>query len=125
MKTTTHKIYGIALSLIFILSIITSCTKAKDTIGIIKVQYPNGSAMEEAIVILDQTNGAPGTDPIKDLRQEKTTDASGRAEFIYTYEAILDVSVTKEEGNDIYIGSSVIKLIRGETTTEVVETVLQ
>ena len=102
-----------------------SCAKEKDTIGIVKVVNVNGNPISGATVVLNQQNGAPGTEPIKDLRQEKTTDASGKAEFIYTYEAILDVSVTKEEGNDIYIGSSVIKLMRGETTTEVVETVLQ
>ena len=125
IKTGTHKILKILLSIVFIAAIFTSCKKEKETIAIIKVEYPDGSPMKGATVELDQTNGAPGTDPIEDLRKEKETDASGEAEFIYAYEAILDVTVTKESGNDIYLGSTVIKLVKGETTTKTVETVLQ
>ena len=78
-----------------------------------------------ATVVLDQTNGAPGTDPIDNLRKQKNTDASGRAEFSYTHEAILDVSVSKTSGNDTYVGNNVIRLLRGKTTTLVVEAVIQ
>ena len=102
-----------------------SPTKEKDTIGIIKVVYSNGNPMIGATVVLDQTNGSPGTDPIDNLRQEKITDNSGRAEFTYMYEAILDVSVSKTSGNDTYSGNNVIRLLRGKTTTLVVEAVVQ
>ena len=79
--------------------------------------------MPGATVVLDQTNGAPGTDPIDNLTKTATTDANGRAQFTYRYEAILDVTVSKTAGNNTYSGSSVLRLLRGETTTIVVEAI--
>lgn len=125
MKTTIHKIALILFLLISIPAILSSCSKEDDTIGIVKVVFSNGNPMPGATVILDQTNGSPGTDPIDNLRKTATTDASGRAEFTYRYEAILDVSVSKTAGNNTYSGTNVLRLLRGETTILVVEAVVQ
>jgi len=125
MKTTTHKTIFTLVTLFFISMFFTSCEKEEDTVGIIQVVYSNGNPMIGATVTLNQTNGAPGTDPIDNLSKSAVTDASGRAEFTYRYEAILDVHVEKTSGNDVYIGNNVIRLLRGKTTTIVVEAVIQ
>ena len=121
MKTTTQNIFTLFFFLAITSIIFTSCTKEEDTVGIIKVVYTNGNPVIGATVVLDQSNGQPGTVAIEDLEKTKTTDANGRAEFVYEYEAILDISVTKTSGNDNYTGNSVIRLLRGKTTTITVE----
>ena len=125
MKKTILKISSVLLAVFLVSTVFTSCTKEKDTIGIIKVVYSNGNPVIGATVILDQQNTEPGTNPIENLQQENTTDASGRAEFRYTYEAILDVSVSKTSGNDTYEGSGVIRLLRGKTEQITIEAVKQ
>ena len=125
MKKTILKISSVLFILLLVSTVFTSCTKEKDTIGIIKVVYSNGNPVIGATVILDQQNTEPGTDPIENLQQDNTTDASGRAEFRYTYEAILDVTVTKTSGNDTYEGSGVIRLLRGKTEQITIEAVKQ
>ena len=125
MKKTILKISSILLAFLLVSTVFTSCAKEKDTIGIIKVVYSNGNPMIGATVVLDQQNTEPGTDPIINLKQTKTTDASGRAEFIYKYEAILDVNVNKTSGNDTYEGSGVIRLLRGKTEQITIEAVKQ
>jgi len=125
MKKTILKISSILLVFLLVSTVFTSCTKEKDTIGIIKVVYSNGNPVTGATVVLDQQNTEPGTNPIENLQQENTTDASGRAEFRYTYEAILDVSVSKTSGNDTYEGSGVIRLLRGKTEQITIEAVKQ
>ena len=125
MKKTILKISSVLFILLLVSTVFTSCTKEKETIGIIKVVYSNGNPVIGATVILDQQNTEPGTNPIENLQQENTTDASGRAEFIYTYEAILDVSVSKTSGNDTYQGSGVIRLLRGKTEQITIEAVKQ
>ena len=125
MKKTILKISSVLFVFLLVSTVFTSCTKEKDTIGIIKVVSSSGQAMSGVTVVLDQQNTEPGTDPIANLKQTKTTDASGRAEFIYTYEAILDVSVSKTSGNDTYQGSGVIRLLRGKTEQITIEAVKQ
>jgi len=125
MKKTILKISSVLFVFLLVSTVFTSCTKEKDTIGIIKVVSSSGQAMSGVTVVLDQQNTEPGTDPIDNLQQEKTTDASGRAEFKYTYEAILDVSVSKTSGNDTYEGSGVIRLLRGKTEQITIEAVKQ
>tara|TARA_B100000686_G_C16021041_1_gene585970 strand:- start:56 stop:430 length:375 start_codon:yes stop_codon:yes gene_type:complete len=123
MKIVKHKILAALLIITPILILFSSCSKEEDTIGIVKVVFSNGNPMPGATVVLDQTNGAPGTDPIDNLTKTATTDANGRAQFTYRYEAILDVTVSKTAGNNTYSGSSVLRLLRGETTTIVVEAI--
>ena len=125
MKKTLLKISFSLLILLFVSTTFTSCEKANDTTGIIKVVNSSGQAMSGVTVILDQQNTIPGTDPIEDLRRSGTTDATGKASFIYTYEAILDVNVNKNSGNDTYSGSGVIRLLRGKTEQITVEAVKQ
>ena len=125
MKKTILKISSVLFVFLLVSTVFTSCTKEKDTIGIIKVVYSNGNPVIGATVILDQQNTEPGTNPIENLQQENTTDASGRAEFRYTYEAILDVNVSKTSGNDTYEGSGVIRLLRGKTEQITIEAVKQ
>ena len=125
MKKTLLKISSTLLILLFVSTTFSSCEKANDTIGIIKVVNSSGQAMSGVTVILDQQNTIPGTDPIEDLRRSGTTDATGKASFTYTYEAILDVNVNKNSGNDTYSGSGVIRLLRGKTEQITVEAVKQ
>lgn len=121
MKTITHKIARILFVFLFISSIFTSCEKEKDTIGIVKVVNSNGNTVQGATVVLNQLNTIPGTDPIDKLRQTGKTDANGKAEFEYTYEAILNIEVDYTNGNDSYTGSGVIRLLRGKIISETVE----
>lgn len=125
MKKKLLKISSRLLILLFASTTFTSCEKANDTIGIIKVVNSSGQAMSGVTVILDQQNTIPGTDPIEDLRRSGTTDAAGKVSFTYTYEAILDVNVNKNSGNDTYSGSGVIRLLRGKTEQITVEAVKQ
>ena len=125
MKKTIHRVLKMLFITIIASSIIFSCAKEGETIGIIKVVYSNGNPMINAKVVLNQTNGAPGTTSIDNLRKESQTDNNGRAQFTYAHEAILDVTVTKNSGNDTYIGNNVIRLVKGETTTLEVEAVIQ
>ena len=121
MKTITHKISRILFVFLFISSIFTSCEKEKDTIGIVKVVNSNGNIVQGATVVLNQLNTIPGTDPIDKLRQTAKTDANGKAEFEYTYEAILNIEVDYTNGNDSCTGSGVIRLLRGKIISETVE----
>ena len=102
-----------------------SCEKQSDTIGVIKVVKSNGQSLQGATVKLNQTNTQPGTDPISGLSQTKETDINGKAQFYYQNEAILDVEVTKNIGNDLYEGSGVIRLLRGKTEEVTIEVVKQ
>jgi len=125
MKKTILKISSALFVFLLVSTVFTSCTKEKDTIGIIKVVYSNGNPVIGATVILDQQNTEPGTDPIENLMKSEETDASGLAEFVYKYEAILDVTVSKTSGNDTYEGSGVIRLLRGKTEQITIEAVKQ
>ena len=125
MKTTTLKITAFLFSLILIATTFSSCSKDSDTIGIIKVVNSSGQAMSGVTVVLNQQNSIPGTDPIENLKQTKTTDANGKASFTYRYESILDVNVSKISNNDTYSGSGVIRLLRGKTEQITVEAIKQ
>lgn len=126
MKTTTLKITAFLFSLIIIATTFSSCTKDSDTIGIIKVVNSNGQAMSGVTVVLNQQNTTPGTDPIENLKQTKTTDANGKASFTYRYESILDVNVSYTNiSGDTFSGSGVIRLLRGKTEQITVEAIKQ
>ena len=125
MKKTLLKILSGLLMFLFVSITFSSCEKENDTVGIIKVVNSSGQAMSGVTVILDQQNTIPGTDPIDNLRKTKTTGATGKASFTYTYEAILDVNVNKISGNDTYSGSGVIRLLRGKTEQITIEAIKQ
>ena len=125
MKNPSHKILSTILLLFFTTLVFNSCEKEKNTIGIIKVINSSGQSMGGVTVVLNQQNTIPGTDPIDNLRKTGVTDATGKAYFTYKHEAILDVSVNKNLGNDTYSGSGVIRLLRGKTEQITVEAVKQ
>jgi len=125
MKTPLYKILSITILLFFTTLIFSSCEKEKDTIGIIKVVNSSGQSMSGVTVVLNQQNTIPGTNPIDNLRKTGLTDATGKASFTYKHEAILNVSVNKNLGNDTYSGGGVIRLLRGKTEQITIEAVKQ
>ena len=116
-----------ALILGFVLLAITitlnSCQKAKDTIGIVIVKNSNGNTVAGATVTLHQDGAISqqGNDTNPNLRKTNITDMNGRAEFTYELEAIFKVEVEKIDGNNIYTGSNVIRLLKEKTVTQVIE----
>ena len=100
-----------------------ACEKANDTIGIIIVKYSNGDTVSGATVVLHQDGviSPQGNSSNPELRKTDVTDANGRAEFTYELEAIFQVDVEKIDGNNIYNGSNIIRLLKEKTVTQVVE----
>ena len=100
-----------------------ACEKAKDTIGIIIVKDSNGNTVSGATVVLHQDGAISpqGNNSNPELRKTDVTDANGRAEFTYELEAIFQVDVKKIDGNNIYNGSNIIRLLKEKTVTQVVE----
>ena len=125
MKTPLYKILSITILLFFTTLIFSSCEKEKDTIGIIKVVNSSGQSMSGVTVVLNQQNTIPGTNPIENLRKTGLTDATGKASFTYKHEAILNVGVNKNLGNDTYSGGGVIRLLRGKTEQITIEAIKQ
>ena len=113
----------LGLFVLVIVTSVSSCKKAKDTIGVIIVKDSNGLTVPEAYVILHQDSliSPQGNYTNPELRKEDYTDANGRAEFTYELEAILNVDVVKTEGNNVYTGSNIIRLLKEKTVTKVVE----
>ena len=121
-----NKILKPVLLVVFALvltSSITSCQKAKDTIGVIIVKDINGNTVAGAKVVLHQDGmtSPQGEDTNPAIKKDDITDANGRAEFTYELEAILNVDVVKTEGNNVYTGSNIIRLLKEKTITKVVE----
>tara|TARA_B100000700_G_C14757777_1_gene720608 strand:- start:404 stop:781 length:378 start_codon:yes stop_codon:yes gene_type:complete len=110
--------------LILIISISAiSCTKKEDTIGMIIVKR-NGNLVQGADVTLFPNNTPSPTSgeyPDATLIKTKKTDANGQAEFIYELEAVLNVSVTKIDGNASFSGTNVIQLEAEKTVTKIIE----
>jgi hypothetical protein len=117
-KTLILGIFSLVIS-----TTITSCQKVKDTIGIIIVKDSSGNAVPGATVTLHQDGAISqqGNNTNTDLRKTDVTDANGRAEFTYTLEAILKVDVEKIDGNDVFTGSNIIRLLKEKTVTQVIE----
>ena len=121
-----NRIFTTVILGLFIIGLSTtlnSCQKAKDTIGVIIVKDFNGNTVSEATVVLHQDGAISqeGNTTNPDLRKEDITDANGRVEFTYELEAIFQVDVEKIDGNNIYTGSNIIRLLKEKTVTLVVE----
>ena len=121
-----NKIFKLGLIGAFALAMtvtLTSCEKEKETIGVIIVKNSNGVVVPNASVTVfpDQTISPSGVYPISSLTKSKWTDANGQAEFTYELEAILNIEVTKVDGNSTYTGADIIQLIEGVTVTKIVE----
>ena len=113
----------LAMSIV-LCAVLTGCKKEKETIGVIVVKYANGMPVYEAKVRLHQDGqisaGGLDVDPALATNWEET-DADGRVQFNFDLEAILNVDVEKVEGNDVLVGTDVIRLLRGKTVTKTVE----
>ncbi len=123
MQNINFKSALISFLIAFFIISFSSCEKAKDTIGIIIVKDSNGNTVSQATVVLHQDGAISqqGSATNPDLRKTDKTDANGRAEFTYDLEAIFQVDVEKIDGNNIYSGSNIIRLLKEKTVTKVVE----
>jgi len=101
----------------------TSCSKEKDTIARIIVKNTNGEVVPDATVKLypDATISDNGSTPDPSLTKTNITDSNGKAEFTYDHEAVLNIKATILIGNDNFQGDNRINLLRGKTTTKMVE----
>ena len=106
-----------------ITTIFISCEQSKETIGVIIVKDSNGNTVSSATVSLHQDGliSQQGVYSNANLRKTEITDENGRAEFTYDLEAILQVDVEKIEGNNTYLGSNIIRLLKEKTVVQVVE----
>jgi len=113
----------VAFALVMIATL-TSCQKEKETIARIVVKNSNGAVVPNAKVTLfpDSIISSGGEWPDPSLTKgPKETDINGQVEFEYDLEAILNIKATRVDGNSIYNGSDIIRLLKGKTVTEVVE----
>ena len=118
-KTILLGVFALVITTTF-----TSCKKEKDTIAVIIVKDTNGNVVSGAQVELypnQSINEFSGNRPNSDLNKINTTDANGRVQFNYDLESILNVKATIKIDNDEYEGVNIIRLLRGKTTTKVVE----
>lgn len=117
-KTGITWVFALAILMSF-----ASCEKAKDTIGIIIVKDSDGNTVSGATVVLHQDGliSQQGSSTLTELRKTDVTDANGRAEFTYALEAIFQVDVEKIDGNSVYTGSNIIRLLKEKTVIQVVE----
>ena len=121
-----NRIFKTLILGLFLLAITTalhSCQKAKDTIGVVIVKNSNGDTVAGASVTLHQDGAISqqGNNTNPTLRKTNITDVNGRAEFTYNLEAIFKVDVEKIDGNNIYVGSNVIRLLKEKTVTQIIE----
>ena len=123
MQNINFKSPLISFLIAFFVIPFSSCEKAKDTIGVIIVKDSSGNTVSQATVVLHQDGAISqqGSATNPDLRKTDITDANGRAEFTYDLEAIYQVDVEKIDGNNIYSGSNIIRLLKEKTVTKVVE----
>tara|TARA_B100001250_G_C19752952_1_gene768682 strand:+ start:998 stop:1375 length:378 start_codon:yes stop_codon:yes gene_type:complete len=123
MLNRIFKILILGFFSVVIITSFSSCEKEKKTIGIIIVKDFNGNTVSGATVTLHQDGAISpqGNSTEPSLKKTDVTDANGRAEFTYELEAIFQVDAEKIDGNNIYSGSKIIRLLREKTVTEVVE----
>jgi len=101
----------------------TSCKKEKETIAVIIVKDINGNVVPEVLVKLspEPILSPSGELPESELTKTNYTDANGRVQFTYELEAILNVKATITIDNDDFEGTNIIRMLKGKTTTKVVE----
>ena len=127
-KKGLFQIFIAIISIIFI-----SCEKEEETIGIIIVKDFNNNTISGATVTLHQDSlfndfgiyvddpNAITPSPNAPIRRTEKTDANGRVQFTYVLEAILNVEVVKESGNETLSGENVLRLEQGKTVTQIVK----
>lgn len=123
MLNRIFKTLILGLFILVITTTLNSCQKAKDTIGVVIVKNSNGDTVPGATVTLHQDGAISqqGNNTNPTLRKTNITDVNGRAEFTYNLEAIFKVDVEKIDGNNIYVGSNVIRLLKEKTVTQIIE----
>jgi len=121
MLNKIFKIQLLGTLLLTVLLVFSSCKKEADTLAVIIVKNSYGQAIEDALVTLDQEGTSVQNNNLAELKQEEFTDENGRAEFTYKLEAILNVTVIKQDDNNILTGSNVIRLLRGKTVSQTIE----
>jgi len=110
-------------SLVMIM-VFTSCQKEKEIIAVIIVKNSTGGVVENASVTLfpeSTQSTTTGFYPNPSLTKINKTDANGQAEFTYELEVILNIEVSKVEGNDTITGANIIRLLKGKSVTKIVE----
>jgi hypothetical protein len=102
---------------------LTSCSKEEDTIARIIVQNSDGDVVPGATVVLypESSISPNGNTPNLSLTKKNITDSNGKAEFTYDLESVLNIEATILIGNDNFQGNNNINLLKGKTTTKVVE----
>ena len=110
--------------LFFLIGILVSCTQEeKETKAIIIVKDFQNNTISGASVRLHQEGqiSDQGEYTAPSLDRTEQTDQSGRAQFTYDLEAILDVEVVKYSGNDTLQGKGIVRLLQGKTVSETIE----
>lgn len=107
-----------------LLALMSSCSKTDPTVAVIIVKEEvTNDPVNNATVTLSldpDIYSGQGQTPIPELNKTKTTDQTGRVEFTYDQELIIDVSVVKYSGNDTLQGYGVVKLLAEQTTTKII-----
>jgi len=117
-KTVLLGVFALVITTTF-----TSCKKEKETIAVIIVKNTSGNVMSEVTVKLypEPIFSPNGQLPSSELTKTNITDANGRAQFTYELESILNVKATVTIDNDDFEGNNIIRLLKGKTTTKVIE----
>ncbi len=117
-KTVLLGVFALVISTTF-----TSCKKEKETIAVIIVKDVNGNVVEGVYVKLypEPIISPTGELPEASLTKTNYTDANGRAQFTYELESILNVKATITIDNDDFEGVNIIRMLKGKTTTKVIE----
>jgi hypothetical protein len=117
-KTVLLGVFALVITTTF-----TSCKKEKETIAVIIVKDVSGNVVPGVLVKLspEPILSPSGELPEPSLTKTNYTDANGRAQFTYELEAILNIEATITIGNDDFEGENIIRMLKGKTTTKVVE----
>lgn len=112
------------LALIIIAIGFSSCEKEEPATAIIIVKDVLGDPVKKALVEIYPDSSVTvdiNRESLEEMTQSGETDANGRKEFQFEYEAILRVKVTKYSGNDTLRGNNVIRLRKEKTETKIIE----
>ena len=148
MLNRIFKLVLLGVFALVITTILTSCRKAKDTIGVVIVKDSSNNLVSHARVVLhanplkqplyeynpeNYTNRSldilvkanidtaySNIGQYSDVFEADWTDDNGRAEFTLPLAMILNVSVLKIDGNDKYLGANIINIKKEETTTQTI-----
>ncbi len=117
-KTVLLGVFALVITTTF-----TSCKKEKETIAVIIVKDVSGNVVPGVLVKLspEPILSSSGQLPDPSLTKTNYTDANGRAQFTYELESILNVKATITIDNDDFEGENIIRMLKGKTTTKVVE----